>query len=251
MLSKNAVKRIKQLQLKKYRKKTQRFLVEGAKNISELLHSNVKIEKLYVTSSFFNTLNDSFTKKIGDKLEIVKDSELPGISTYQTNNAGVAIAEIPDQNLAKDYSGWTLLLDDIRDPGNLGTIIRIADWYGFRNVICSLESADFYNPKVISATMGSFTRVTVNYQDLVEVISNSPEKVVYGAFLGGDNIHELKQIPDQGFLVIGNESHGISQGIEKLCTNKITIPGAEGAESLNAAIATGIICDNIFRLKSK
>ncbi|MCX2744328.1 RNA methyltransferase [Mangrovivirga sp. M17] len=251
MLSKNAVKRIKQLQLKKYRKKTQRFLVEGAKNINELLHSTVKIEKLYLTSSFFNTINTSDIQNVSSVLEIVKENELESISFYQTNNAGLAIAEIPDSQVDIKKDSWTLLLDDIRDPGNLGTIIRIADWYGIKNVICSQESADFYNPKVISATMGSFTRVNVTYNEIAEILNKNSNIPSYGAFLGGENIHSLEQLPEAGFLIIGNESHGISPEVETLCQNKITIPGFGTTESLNAAVATGILCDNIFRLKKK
>ncbi|QCK15019.1 RNA methyltransferase [Mangrovivirga cuniculi] len=251
MLSKNAVKRIKQLQLKKYRKKTQRFLVEGAKNINELLHSTVKIEKLYLTSSFFNTINTSDIQDVSSVLEIVKENELESISFYQTNNAGLAIAEIPENQVDIKNDTWTLLLDDIRDPGNLGTIIRIADWYGIKNVVCSQESADFYNPKVISATMGSFTRVNVVYSNIADVLNNNPNIPSYGALLGGENIHSLADLPKAGFLIIGNESHGISSQVESLCKNKISIPGFGMTESLNAAVATGILCDNIFRLKKK
>jgi TrmH family RNA methyltransferase len=143
----------------------------------------------------------------------------------------------------------TLVLDDVRDPGNLGTIIRSADWYGFNRIIASPETADFYNPKVISSTMGSFTRTEIYYADLAEILANAPGKV-YGAFLDGKNVHE-ESFGNGGLIVIGNESRGISFQYQKFITDRITIPRYGEAESLNAAVATAVICDNVRRSMAK
>jgi RNA methyltransferase, TrmH family len=142
---------------------------------------------------------------------------------------------------------YYIVLDDIRDPGNLGAIIRTADWFGIKHIIVSEQTADFYNPKVISATMGSFCRVQISYADLIFYL-NACEVPVYGAFLSGTNVHEEK-FPKGGLLIIGNESNGISPAVEQYVRNRISIPGTGKAESLNAAIATGIILDNMFRSK--
>jgi TrmH family RNA methyltransferase len=138
-----------------------------------------------------------------------------------------------------------LVLDQVGDPGNLGTIIRVADWYGIKQIICSPDCADFYNPKVIAATMGSFARVKISHTNLIEYLSQQT-KPVYGAFLEGKNIHKSK-LSDSAFIVMGSESHGISQAVGKYITDKITIPAFGQAESLNVAMATGIILDNFKR----
>jgi TrmH family RNA methyltransferase len=138
---------------------------------------------------------------------------------------------------------FVIVLDDIRDPGNLGTIIRTADWYGIHSIVASEETTDFYNPKVIASTMGSFCRVNVFYTDLSSYLS-AQKGPVYGTFLNGKDVHALGEKPG-GFIVIGNESNGISPAVEKLVTHRITIPRRGGAESLNAAIATAIVLDNL------
>ncbi|MFN7330850.1 MAG: RNA methyltransferase [Bacteroidota bacterium] len=140
---------------------------------------------------------------------------------------------------------FALLLDDIRDPGNLGTIIRTADWYGVKKIIASEETADFYNPKVVHATMGSFCRVQIFYTSLLQSLSDASQPV-YGAFLDGDNVHDI-EFSKSGLLVIGNEAQGISKAVEKKVTQRITIPKRGGAESLNASGATAINLDNVFR----
>ncbi len=141
---------------------------------------------------------------------------------------------------------FTLLLDDIRDPGNLGTIIRTADWYGIQTIIASEETVDFYSPKVINSTKGSFIRIHFSNADLSQVLQKQTTLPVFGAFLDGEDVHTI-QFPKGGFLVIGNESKGISPTVEKFITNKVTIPRYGKAESLNAAIATAILLDNIRR----
>jgi TrmH family RNA methyltransferase len=192
-----------------------------------------------------------YIKANGSKLEKINtveatDLELKKAGTLLSNNSVIAIVHTYEMDLPIIASNETILvLDQIKDPGNLGTIIRVADWYGIKNIICSHECADFYNPKVIAATMGSFTRVKLSVTSLPEYLSlqNVP---IYGAFLGGENIHKAKLIKNS-FIVMGSESHGISEDVSKYISNKITIPNFGNAESLNVAMATGIILDNFIR----
>ncbi|WP_333607101.1 RNA methyltransferase, partial [Arsukibacterium sp.] len=142
---------------------------------------------------------------------------------------------------------WTLVLDNINDPGNLGTIIRIADWYGIEHILCSPDTADCFNPKVIAAAKGSFLRVQLHYLPLVDVLSRSNQPV-YGAYLGGDNVHQLSLNKAGGFIVLGNEANGISAELGQYVSRKITIPAFGNAESLNVGIAAAVICDNLLRL---
>jgi len=241
MLSKARIKFIKSLQIKKYRKQEQCFLVQGAKSVQELLHSDFEVEFIAGTASFLESLR-------APSIECVEASEeeLSALGEFEHNNSGLAVARMKE-NVVRDSSAqaYTLVLDDIRDPGNLGTIIRTADWYGIRTIAASMETADFYNPKVISATMGSFTRVTVFYVDLVDYLRKQTG-AVYGAFLDGSDIHQTS-FADGGLIVIGNESRGISSEVAECVTHRITIPRYGKAESLNAAIATAIILDNVHR----
>jgi RNA methyltransferase, TrmH family len=241
MLSKARIKFIKSLQIKKYRKQEQCFMVQGAKSVQELLKSDFETELVVGTPDFLNRLPQS-------KSEILEVSlqELGDLGEFQTNDSGLAVARIkPNLPLEADDHSFMLALDDIRDPGNLGTIIRTADWYGIKKIVASAETADFYNPKVIGATMGSFTRVSVFYTDL-SLFFNSTKQKVYGAYLDGDDIHKV-EFEGAGVILIGNEAHGISENLTSYVTNKITIPRYGEAESLNAAIATAIICDNVMR----
>jgi RNA methyltransferase, TrmH family len=152
----------------------------------------------------------------------------------------------PNVPFTPEKGELVIALDEVRDPGNLGTIIRIADWYGINKLVFSTHSAEFYNPKVIQATMGSFTRVEFFYADLNEVFSQW-KLPVFGAFLDGENIHQMGKI-NPGVILMGNESNGISSDLAKQVNHKVTIPGYGQAESLNVAIATAIICDNFKRL---
>jgi RNA methyltransferase, TrmH family len=242
MLSKAKIKFIKSLQVKKYRKQEQCFLVEGAKSVQELLQSEFEIVSLFGTSRFLDDL------KHEPKAEIIEvnEKELAGIAEFQTNNTVLAVAKMkPNKLLNFSTTSWSLVLDDIKDPGNLGTIVRTADWYGIDQIIASSETADFYSPKVISSTMGSFTRVSVFYTDLAEFLPSVKQRV-FGAYLNGNDVHEA-DFGEGGMVLIGSESHGIASSLEKFVTDKITIPRYGNAESLNAAIATAIICDNIRR----
>jgi len=241
MFTKNQAKLIKSLDEKKNRVELGMFLVEGEKSVSELLDSDFEIELLLTTTAFFEKYGEKIREK-SKSYEIVNQFELEKVGTFETNDSAIAIVKQKTNNEPKISSGIILALDEIKDPGNLGTIIRIADWYGIKNIIASKNTVDFYNPKVITATKGSFTRVDIFYTDLNEFIpkTNLP---VFGAFLDGENIHETK-FPSNGILIMGNESNGIKKDIEKLITKKITIPSYGKTESLNVAIATAIILDN-------
>lgn len=241
MLTKNQAKLIKSLGDKKNRVELGLFLVEGEKSVSELLDSDFKIELLLSTQTFF----DKYGEKIREKsksYEITNQSEIEKVGTFETNDSAIAIVKQKTNNEPKISEEIILVLDEIKDPGNLGTIIRIADWYGIKNIVASKNTVDFYNPKVITATKGSFTRVKIFYTDLNSFLSETKLPIL-GAFLNGENIHETK-FPSNGILIMGNESNGINKEIEKFVTKKITIPSHGKAESLNVAIATAIILDN-------
>jgi RNA methyltransferase, TrmH family len=247
MLSKNQIKYIKSLQQKKFRIENQAFVVEGAKSVLEVLHSDFELEFLYATEDFYKE-SQAILDKQPIKAEIVKDTDLEQAGSFSTNNAALAIVKTKaNHEILVGNHEYALVLDDIRDPGNLGTIIRIADWYGIEKIICSKDTVDFYNPKVISATMGSFTRVKIFYTDLVNFLQKNTLPI-YGALLDGENIHQT-HFEKAGLIVIGNEANGISEAVEKLVSKRITIPRFGQAESLNAGIATAIICDNVLRVR--
>jgi RNA methyltransferase, TrmH family len=247
MISKARIKFIKSLQVKKYRKEAQSFIVEGAKSVEELLKSDFELLTLFATDEFIGT-NEMQLKTRKAEIESVTESELDSLGVFQTNTSALAIVRMKKNQAPRiGLDDYALILDDVRDPGNLGTIIRTADWYGITTVIASEETADFYNPKVISATMGSFCRVNVFYTPLNEFLSTVTTPV-YGTFLTGQNIHTLP-FAGGGFIVIGNEARGISEEIEKFVTQKITIPAFGKAESLNAGVATAIVLDNLRRSK--
>ncbi len=245
MITKNQIKYINSLQQKKFRSEHQSFIVEGAKSVLELLKSDFELELLFVTQEFFNNYEE-ILQKLPIQVELVNQQELEKVGSYSSNNAALAVAKTKEnEELLVGENEYALILDDIRDPGNLGTIIRVGDWYGIHKIICSHSTVDFYNPKVIAATMGSFTRTKLYYTDLEEFI-NKQSTPIYGTLLNGNNIHQTK-FAKSGYIVIGNEANGISDGIEKLVTDKITIPSFGGAESLNAGIATAVVLDNLRR----
>jgi len=247
MLSKNFAKHIKSLQLKKYRKEEQKFLVEGAKSVLELLTSDFKIYAIVCTEAFWQA-NKSKLQTSGAEIIIAKENELTAISSLQNNDSALAEVAMKENNPFQiNQDELAIALDDVRDPGNLGTIIRIADWYGIKKIICSENTAEFYNPKVIIASMGSFTRTSLFYTPLERYLEEL-KLPIYGAFLEGENIHHLSLKEKGGIVLMGNESNGISPNVGKLVNKKISIPGFGEAESLNVAIATAVICDNFRRL---
>ena len=238
MLSKNQIKFITSLKQKKYRAAHKLFVVEGVKGIRELIKSNFTLDTLYTTKSF----NNSNVQEV-----LIDNKDLKRISFLTTPNTALAVFKIPEpQDIV--FNKLILALDDVRDPGNLGTIIRLCDWFGITELVCSMATVDCYNPKVVQATMGSITRVNITYTNLEHFISrvNVP---VLGAFMDGSNVYKTN-LPDTGVLVMGNEANGISKPIEDLISRKVSIPrfGAlQATESLNVATATAILLSEFKR----
>ena len=238
MITKAQVKHIRSLDDKNYRRQFNEFVVEGEKMLSEVLRSGFEILMIYAVDEWVEKYKAELKNK---PYQLIPYFELEKISQFKTPNQVLAVVKIPVAAIPSSLSGLTLILDDIRDPGNLGTIIRIADWFGIQNVICSIGSVDVYGSKVIQATMGSVFRVGVFYTDLKSYILSQSGTQVIGASLMGKDISEF-QYTQPAFLLIGNESKGLSQELEALCSDTVKIPQLGQAESLNAAVATGIIC---------
>ena len=246
MLSQQKAKYIKSLQIKKYRMKHSRFLVEGAKNVQELLNSKFPVELMLVTEHFYYQ-NKPLISATTSEIIIENPTKIASVGTLKTNEAALAVVEIPVQEKLQVGKDIVIALDDVRDPGNLGTIIRTADWYGITTIVTSKETADVYNAKVIQSSMGSFTRVKVYYEDLEQFFENNPQIHVAGAVLDGGSVAEMK-VEKPMVLFMGNESNGISENLMKYIDQRITIPKYGKAESLNVAMSTSIICDNIMRI---
>jgi RNA methyltransferase, TrmH family len=246
MLSKAVIKYINSLQVKKYRNQHQAFVVEGAKSVIELLQSGFELQHVFVTEQFEQEYANLLGK--GIQYDVVTETDLVKAGTYASNNAALAVAHMRKlPQLQVKPTDLVIALDDIRDPGNLGTIIRIADWYGIEKIICSENCADFYNPKVIAATMGSFTRMQVHYLNLETWLEqHATTHHIYGASLDGENIHQMTLQP-QGIVVMGNEANGIRPEVAYHINQLIKIPAFGKAESLNVATATAIIIDNFRR----
>ena len=240
MVSKNQIKLITSLQQKKYRIEHQLFIAEGVKVIQELLQSNFVLEYLYVTSSIFEKIH-------GHQKTMINEQDMKRISALSSPSSCLAIFKIPKET-AITQNGLIIALDDIRDPGNLGTIIRLCDWFGVKQVLCAQETVDVYNPKVIQATMGSIARVNINYVDLKNFISTT-SLPIFGTFMDGKNIYKEK-LPTEGILIFGNEANGISSSLERLIKNRIAIPrfgDIQQTESLNVATATAIFLSEFRR----
>lgn len=245
MISKNTLKFIKSLQQKKFRKQENAFFVEGAKNVTELLQSDFEVKQLLYTEKFYEK-HSSLVDRFSGQNFLVSQKNLESAGAFKTNDEALAVASIKENHSFEVKEGeLAVALDDVRDPGNLGTIIRIADWYGINKLIFSEQTADLYNPKVLHASMGSFTRIQFFYTSLKEYLPQQKQKV-YGAFLDGENIHQ-SVLKAEGIILMGNESNGISPELSPLVDCKLTIPRFGSAESLNVAIATAVICDNFKR----
>jgi TrmH family RNA methyltransferase len=237
MLSKNQLKFVRSLELKKNRKREGLFVAEGPKVVGDLRKAGYQLHSLFATS-----------EQAGAQL--VTEEELRRLSFLQHPQEVLAVFEIPQpSSINHQPSGLSLALDGIQDPGNLGTIIRIADWFGIQTIYCSEDTADCYNPKVVQATMGSLAHVHIIYTDL-EALIKSAHCPIYGTLLDGQNIYE-QQLSPEGIIVMGNEGNGISPAIRQLVTHKLLIPNyntsGETAESLNVAIATAITCAEFRR----
>ncbi len=241
MLSKNKIKLIHSLEKKKNRTETGLFLLEGDKIISEALQQNfIQLAELFVTNDFESSHISSFPICVVEKEQIQQASLLK-----HPQNA-LALAKIPTLN-ALPTTGRILVLDDIQDPGNLGTLVRICDWYGIKNIVCSEHSVDIYNPKAVQATMGSIFRISVHYTNL-ETYLPQLSIPIFASVLTGENVYPMKW-PEECALIIGNEGNGISDKILRLSGVKITIPNLGGAESLNASTAAAILISEMNRSK--
>lgn len=246
MLSKTHSKYIQTLHHKKNRDANNVFIAEGNKTVMDLLQSKKTVcTEMFGTEQWLHDNEPLIRKYYSGSLQVVQDYELNKISSLTTANHVLAVFnKLP----AVDFSSKnkiTLLLDEIQDPGNMGTIIRTADWFGVPNIVCSLHSADMYNPKVIQSTMGSIARVNMVYTNLAEWIRLQKPVKVYAAALNGKNISHIQGVKE-GIIIIGNESKGISAELLQLADENITISKIGGSESLNAAVAAGIILSHIF-----
>jgi len=241
MVGKSQIKFIKSLQQKKYRTEHKLFVVEGFKVVQELVNANVKVYGIYVT-------DDKLLSEVNFSGELISEADLKKMSALKTPNNILAVFYQTKATLNAMNSDWVVALDDVRDPGNLGTIIRMCDWFGIPNLVCSEQTVDCYNPKTIQATMGSIARVNILYTDLSEFIKASTMPV-YGAFMDGTSVYKQDLSNEKGILVLGNEANGVSPKIENLVTKKISIPqfGKQTTESLNVATATAILLNEIRR----
>ncbi len=240
MLSKNQIKLITSLDKKKYRTKHQLFVVEGVKSIQEFLNSDFELNELFAVEDRFQAA--------GSKTNLITETELKKISFLSTPNKALATFRIPNPKPISNV-GLNLALDNINDPGNLGTIIRLCDWFGIKDMICNLKTVDCYNPKVVQASMGSLTRVNITYLDLYDYLKDGKISPLYGAFMNGDSVY-TSEIENKGILILGNEANGINSTIEEFVTHRISIPQfnqSKKTESLNVATATAIMLSEFRR----
>lgn len=241
-LNKTDIKIIQSLKTSHGRKKHQLFLVEGPKMVDELLQTKLNVNYILSTQDWYDS-----HLKIKEDVSVLKQSELDKLSLFSKANQVIAVVEYPkNKDFVPDTNKYILVLDTIQDPGNLGTIIRTAEWFGIQQIICSLETADIFNPKVVQASMGSVFRVNTHYLDLSEIISTYNHIPVYGTLLEGQDIKDIP-FSDKGFILIGNESKGISDELKNLITQSVFISPASNSktESLNAAVACGILLSHL------
>ncbi|MGI4751294.1 MAG: TrmH family RNA methyltransferase [Janthinobacterium lividum] len=247
MVSKSQISFLKALQQKKHRKEHGLFLVEGLKSVTDFLQSN-----FYTIKTVYHTpQSESKMLKVSGniKFQEVSASELEKISSLNTPQEVIALVEIPNQlkiNLQDLAGKFTLMLDNVQDPGNLGTIIRTADWFGISQIICSEDTVDVYNPKVVQATMGSLSRINVHYANLLLLLPQIKQPI-FGAMLDGENIYQTN-FGTEGLILLGNEGNGIRPEIQPMIQKRITIPRSGKAESLNVAIAAAVFCTEINRI---
>ncbi len=248
MLSKAQISLINSLQQKKFRTQHSLFIVEGIKSVLEFVNSSYKVHKILHTAQAVAKLG-----KLPQilKLEEITEAEFNKITALKNPQGALALVEIPTNNEfdPKDLTGkHSLVLDDVQDPGNLGTIIRTAEWFGIKHILCSIGTVDAYNPKVVQATMGSLARVQISYLDIEELITNT-NLPTFGALLNGQSIYETN-FNSEGLIIMGNEGNGIRQNLIPRINQAVTIPRIGEAESLNVAIATTIFCSELSRQKS-
>ena len=253
VLSKNKIKLIRSLELKKYRLSSGLFIAEGKKLVFDLLSTEIVVSEIFCTKLIAEELtfnNQNF------EISIVDKEDLSRISFLKTTPEIVAVFKIPQSSLnwSEISNDLTLVLDGVQDPGNLGTIVRLADWFGIQNIVSSEDCADLFNPKVVQSTMGAFARVKVHYLSLPEFMNRAKQSEIpiYGTFMEGENLYQCDLTPN-GLVVMGNEGNGISDKMSACVSRRISIPsypfGVITSESLNVAIATSIICSE-FRRRS-
>ncbi|WP_316815803.1 RNA methyltransferase [Pedobacter nyackensis] len=245
MVSKSQISFIKSLHQKKYRKENGIFIIEGIKSIEEFIQSNYQVHSIYYLAQYQSLLTALPTNI---KLFEINNAELDKISTLQTPQGILALVHLPKPtvlNTATLKNAFTLVLDGVQDPGNMGTIIRTADWFGFNQIICSHNCVEVYNPKTVQATMGSLSRINIFYEELPLVLKdiNLP---IFGAVLDGKSMYKTDW-GKEGLVILGNEGQGITPEVIKLITNPVTIPRTGSAESLNVAISAAILCADISR----
>lgn len=245
MLTNKQIKLINSLHSKKGRKENDLFLVEGEKSLLELIKSDFEVV-FFVLSDNQEELSTSISQVSKAPIYLLEEGNIQKLSTLVNNQIGLAVVKQKKFPSFKVTEPFTIVLDRIRDPGNLGTIIRICDWYGFKQLVLSEDCTEFYNPKVINSTMGSFSRVEFTYVDLRTFFKEHTEYKKIGAVLQGENIHQYS-FPEKGFIILGNESNGISEDVLACLDERITIPSFGLAESLNVGISTAVIADNLRR----
>ncbi|MDF1673059.1 MAG: RNA methyltransferase [Vicingaceae bacterium] len=235
MITANQKKFVKSLAQKKFRTENNCFVVEGVKLVEELLQSDFEVMNVYATSNWIEN-NPSF------EAEKISPKDLAIMSSFKTANEVIAVVKQKQQYTIDYTKHLSIVLDSLQDPGNLGTIIRTADWFGIKTIVCSADTVDVYNPKVIQATMGSLFRVNVLYLNLPEFFKENKSLSVYGALLNGENVYQKTLTKKGSVLLMGNESKGISDSLLPFITDKILIPKIGQAESLNVSTATAILC---------
>lgn len=243
-MTKAEIQLVRSLADKRGRTEQGLFLAEGEKLIGELRTSHLRVRRIYALEGIF----------AGDEVEVVTQREMERLSQLKTPSNSVAVVEIPRYRLRPDElrERLTLALDEVQNPGNLGTIIRLADWFGIRDILCSEGTADCFNPKVVQATMGAILRVRVHYTDLRATLAAAARDgiAVYGTFLEGENLYESRLSP-AGIVVMGNEGRGVTPSVAQCISRKLFIPpwpaDRRGSESLNVAMATGIVCAEFRR----
>lgn len=238
MITKNDIKHIRSLHQKKYRDLNEQFILEGEKIVNEAIKSERRISLVICTENLENNIHYT-------DIQVIKQTDFNKLSLLKTPSNVMAIMPFFEAKDMPSIKGRVVFaIDRIQDPGNLGTIIRICDWFGMTDLICSMDTVDLYNPKVVQASMGSLFRVNVHYVDLPEYLSvlSADNIPVFGALLNGKSIH-LEPAPNEGIIVLGNESHGIRKEVINIVNEQITIPGKGDAESLNVAVSCGILAN--------
>jgi TrmH family RNA methyltransferase len=251
MISKSQIKLITSLAHKKYRKEHQLFVAEGAKIVLEALQSQMRVQNVFALSEWISANSASLVNIPQEKIIPIDEREMKQVSQLSTPSPVLALLTLPEFELVMPERGINLCLESIRDPGNLGTIIRLADWYGLDSIYCSEDCVDAYNSKVVQGSMGSIMRIKVHYVDSLEILVSESKLPAYAAVLNGDlNLHTIQEIKKDCLLLIGNESQGLSEALAARAAFKVSIPQFGQAESLNAATATAVLLDNFKRLSA-